>query len=462
MPHFGSVLRGEKEAATVRERVEVASPRSLTIAASADRMSRRAFLRIGALGLGGLSLGDVLRLRAQTPAADVTKPKSVILVYLAGGPSHMDMYDMKPAAPAEFRGEFKPITTNVPGIQICEHMPLQAKMADRFAIIRGLEFSGSHGSHEVHTGFRRARRPVFGSVVSRVRGGRGGRLPYVNLGGYNHLDYTDPGDPAYLGTAHRPFMPNGQDQRNLQLHRDVTADRLADRRALLGSFDTLRRDLDAHGEMAGLDAFQTRAAEMIGSTAVRDALDIRQEPTTVRDRYGKEGDLLLLARRLVEAGTGVVTLSAPFRGAGGDNWDTHRENFVRLRRMLPVYDQALTALLADLHDRGLDREVAVLVCGEMGRAPRIGISTGATPYPNGRDHWQTGFALLAGGGLRTGIAVGETDGRAERSRGRPFTMQNVLATLYHLLGIDPAMTFPDHSGRPQYLLDDREPINELL
>src|SRR4051812_31373795 len=229
-----------------------------------DGLSRRDFFTVGALGVGGLTLADVLRARATT--GEKKSPKSVIMVYLPGGPSHLDMYDMKPKAPAEVRGEFKPIKTNVPGVDICELMPLQAKIADRFAIVNGLQCIDTHSAELLMRGHLggQVRRPVFGSVVSRLRGGSGpGGLPrYVALGGENG---ADPGDPAYLGTAHRPFKPGGAGMESLSLVRGVAPEQLADRRRLLSTFDAVRRDIDVRGEMAGLDAFAVRALEMITS-----------------------------------------------------------------------------------------------------------------------------------------------------------------------------------------------------
>jgi Protein of unknown function (DUF1501) len=431
-------------------------------------LSRRGFLQLGVLGLGGLTLADLLRARAQGSVSPKGAHKGIILIFLAGGPSHIDMYDLKPDAPAECRGEFRPIPTNVPGIDLCELMPLQATVADKLAIVRGVKLSGGHGSYEVHTGFRRAGRPVFGSVVSRLVGtSRGGLPTYLSLNGSSHAEYADPIDPAYLGAAYRPFVPSGPDLRNLELARGLTLDRLGDRKGLLRSFDGLRRDLDAKGEMAGMDAFTAQALEMILAPRVRDALDIRREPDRVRASYGEAGASFLLARRLVEAGVAVVTLAANFpKGASDEavvgNWDTHRSNFTSLRWKLPHFDRAVHALITDLHERGLNEDVAVLLCGEMGRTPRVGQSTGATTSADGRDHWETGFALLAGGGLRMGQVIGATDHRAERSKNRPYTPQNLLATLYHVLGIDPGTVLPDHFGRPQYLVDDREKIVELL
>lgn len=433
-----------------------------------DGVSRRNFLSVGALTLGGLSLADLLRLEAHA-ADDSTHQKSVIFIYLPGGPSHIDLYDMKPDAPVEIRGEFKPIKTNVPGIGISELLPLQAKIADRFSIVRGFQTNGSHDSRMLTTGFKPGvYRPAFGSVVSKVLLTGGGLPSYVTLVQESNLPFGQ--DPAYLGPAHSPFALRGKGLADLSPPKGMTLDRLEDREGLLKDFDTLRRELDSR-QFGKMDAFTTRALDMVRSGKVREALDINREPEKVKAAYGKSPGTLqfLLARRLVEAGVRVVTLCGGWVNNGeGDspsnlsNWDTHEDNFGRLRVQAPQFDRAMHALLTDLAQRGLDKDVIVVAAGEMGRSPRIGKSTGATNSPNGRDHWDTGFALVAGGGITNGRIVGETDRFADRAKGKPFTPQNLLATLYDLLGIDTAATFPDHTGRPQFILDDRDKIEALL
>jgi uncharacterized protein (DUF1501 family) len=256
---------------------------------------------------------------------------------------------------------------------------------------------------------------------------------------------------------------------NLTLARGMTVDQLGERTDLLRRFDGLRRDVDAAHD---LDPFTARALQMITTPRAREAFDLSREPRQVRDLYGRPAgsQSFLLARRLVEAGVRVVTLCGGWDNDGQgssssnlSNWDTHDDNFVKLRMQLPHLDRALHALLTDLHERGLDQDVAVVVCGEMGRAPRVGVpNQGSNAGATGRDHWPTGFAFLAGGGLRMGQVVGATDRRGERAITRRYGPQNLLATMYHVLGIDPAQTFPDHLGRPQYLLDDRDTIAELV
>lgn len=423
-----------------------------------DGVSRRDFLTVGALSVGGLTMVDVLRARAQTPAS--TRNKAIIMVYLNGGPSHVDLYDMKPEAPLEYRGEFRPIRTNVPGFDICELMPRQARIADKLAIIRNMQFrQQGHTSPELYSGFLTGNRPSIGSVVSKLRhnaGLIGSMPPYVALGDPNHV-----GSPGFLGVAHQPYVP-GMRGSELGLISGMSLERLSERRTLLGAFDSMRRELDdSRGSLAGMDAFTNQALEMVVSNRARDAFDLSREPDRLRDLYGR-GTEYLVARRLVEAGVPVVTLTPRNHNVGpmcNGEWDHHDHIFRCLRSVLPQYDQSITALVTDLHERGLAEDVAVVVWGEMGRTPRVGTQQGTV---GGRDHWpQSGFALMAGGGLEMGQIIGATDPRGERPRGRPYTPQNVLATLYHVLGIDPVTTLPDHQGRPTYLLDDRERVTEL-
>lgn len=420
--------------------------------------SRRQFLWTG---IGALSLPNLIRLRASGSDPSRGRDKAVIMVYLNGGPSHVDMYDLKPDAPVEYRGEFKPTRTNVPGMDICELMPLQSKISDKFAIVRNLKFQQEgHTAPELYSGFLRGNHPAIGSVVSKVRADAGVRSPmppYVYLGDQNHV-----GDPGFLGKAHEAYMP-GDKAANLGLAKNMTLDRLGDRRTLLQTFDQTRRELDdSRGNMAGLDVFTSQALEMMTTNAVRDAFDISREPDKVRGKYGK-GTEYLLARRLVEAGVPMVALTPQNHGYPKEcngQWDHHDHIFKCLRAILPQYDQSVYALLTDLHERGLDKDVAVVIWGEMGRTPRVGTQRGTV---GGRDHWpQAGFAILAGGGFTTGQVIGATNPKGERPAGEAYTPQNVLATLYTHLGIDPRSTLPDHTGRPVHLLDDTRTIRELI
>jgi hypothetical protein len=412
-----------------------------------DHVSRRDFLRVGALSVGGLTMADVLRLQARGAEAGQTptRGKSVIMIFLPGGPPHLDMYDMKPMAAREFRGEFNPINTNVPGVEICELMPRQAKIMDKLAIVRGVTFVDEHSPHMCMTGFPdRVRRPCFGSMVSFHQGRQDGLPPYVSL-----MNNKESEDPEYCGAAHRPFVPSGPGLDNLSLTSGMTLDRLDHRKELLKNLDTIRREVDYRGAMTGVDAFTTRALDMITTKDARAAFDVDKEPREVLERYGRENRDFLRARRLVEAGVSVVTLAT-----GG--WDTHDRNFEQMRKLLPRIDQGVHALVTDLHERGLDKDVAVVMWGEFGRTPRINGSAG-------RDHWApAGFALMAGGGMKMGQAIGETDARGERPIGRGFTPSNVLATLYRHMGIDTEATLPDHNGRPMYVLEDRDVVTGLV
>jgi len=411
-----------------------------------DGLSRRGFLRIGAFG-AGLTLADMLRRRAGAAAS--APAKSAIMIYLPGGPSHMDMYDLKPDAPKEFRGEFNPIATNVSGVRICEHFPLQAKMWDKLACIRSIVSVGEHSDTLVMTGYsdrdnRTAGHPSFGSVVSKLRSGADSSTPpFISLRGM-----TRGTEPGYLGIAHRPFTLNGPGVRDLRLSGGVTEGRLEDRKHLLEGFDDVRRDIDASGSMQGLDAFAARAFDMVTSGAVRNALDLGKVDKKTRERY-KGVEQFLTARRLVEAGAGCVTLSI-----GG--WDTHGNNFKTLAKQLPLVDRGVANLIQDLHEHGMEKDVVTVMWGEFGRTPRI--NKGA-----GRDHWpQVMSALVAGGGLKMGQAIGASSARGEYPKDRRYTVPQVLSTLYHAVGIDPARTFPNGSGRPMYVLDDRNPVSELL
>ncbi len=435
-----------------------------------DGASRRSFLQVGALAAGGLTLPDLLRLRAQGATIPQSKRKAVIMVTLGGGPSHIDLYDLKPDAPTEIRGEFKPIETVVPGLEISELLSEQARIADKFALVRNLQMStSSHNQdQEVLSGFlynprvpgaKGNPRPAFGSVVSRLRGGATGTPAYVSL----RRDLINE-VPLYAGPGHAPFVPIGEGLENLGLLKQMTLERFADRKALLQSLDQLRRHADAHAAVTGADAFAAQAFDILSSPQTREAFDLSRESNDMRQKYGFAGlptynanylvlSKFLMARRLVEAGVPVVTLEA------FGEWDTHANNFTTLRRIAPVVDRGISALISDLHERGLADDVLVVMWGEFGRSPRIATYNN-TP---GRDHHgNANFALFAGGGLNMGQVIGATDARGERPTGTPYTPQNILATIYHVLGIDPSTTLPDHFGRPMYLLDEPEAVRELV
>lgn len=462
-----------------------------------DGMSRRSWLRIGGLALGGLSLPEILRAQAQTrnPAPNGARlAKGIIMVLLPGGPTHLDTFDLKPDAPVEIRGEFRPIATNVPGIDICEHLPRLARMADKLTIIRSLVgFRDDHNTHWCSTGweshpamdasplvpgFPAGDWPSMGAVLSRALGARvPGVPPCVDLtpvdADARFILRTPPGQAGYLGVAHAGFEAQAIDRRNIMLN-GVDLRRLRDRRALLAGFDGYRREVDARGVASGIDLYQQQAIDVLTSSRLANALDLSREDSRNRGRYGldraypdeREGrhylDQFLLARRVIEAGARCVTLAFsrwPFgRMLQGDyNWDWHRDLFMEARGALPLFDLGLSALIGDLDQRGLLEDVAVVVWGEFGRTPRINQN-------GGRDHWpRVCSALVAGGGMRCGQVLGSTTRWAEEPRTRPVHFRDVFATLYERLGIDVSTTqFTDLSGRPQYLVGEHRPLAELI
>lgn len=409
-----------------------------------DGVSRRSFLRLGALAAGGLTLADVFRAEAQAGIGSSTK--SIINVHLGGGPSHQDMFDLKPNAASEFRGEFNPVSTNVPGIEICEHFPQLATMADKYAIIRSVVGSvGEHSNHQTHTAYHTkdlrnaGGRPSLGSIVSKIQGDGGSGAPaFISYNGGEH---------GYLGPVYKPFKPEGG---SLSLGKGLTTDRLDERTNLLQSMDKIRREVDASGQMAALDSFTQKAVDVVTSGRVAAALDRSKANKKEEERYGKEASAFLTARRLVEAGVRVVTFNW-----GG--WDTHGQNFVSLKKQLPKLDQGISALLTDLSESGMDKDVTLIVWGEFGRTPRINMGAG-------RDHWpQVMMAFLAGGGMRLGQVIGSTTKDAGYAHDRPVHVQEIFATLYRNLGIDTrSAQLLDTAGRPQYLVERRDPIRELV
>ncbi|MDA1014094.1 MAG: DUF1501 domain-containing protein [Planctomycetota bacterium] len=413
-------------------------------------VSRRTFLRVGSLGVGGLTLADLMRLRASGDADSRKTHKSVIVVFLNGGASQSDMFDMKPKAPAEFRGEFSPISSNVPGVDVSELLPKHAAMMDKMSIVNGIQvITSGHSLYEASTGFAgnvQPRRPSIGAVVSRFGKNTEGMPPWTSMAGHS--------DPAFLGPEHAGFNPSGGLMRDLFTNGGLPADRVS----LLKAVDNLRRDIDANQELLATDTFTDKALQMLSSTRIREAFDVKQEPEKIRERYGKQnygGVGLLQALRLAQAGVSLITVYGP----GNGKWDTHKDNFKVMKdTILPHYDQSLTAMFEDLYARGLDKDVLIAIYGEFGRTPRINKNAGRDHYP------QSGFVQFVGGGLSMGKKVGDTGIRGDWdiSRGQPYTIQNIISTMYHVLGIDPSIKVPDNFGRPQYLLAQRNPVSELM
>ncbi|MCY2966883.1 MAG: DUF1501 domain-containing protein [Planctomycetota bacterium] len=431
-------------------------------------IDRRSFLQLGTLGLGGLSLADALRLRAMAGNDDraAHDDTAVIFVWLPGGPPHLDMYDMKPEAPAEYRGAFTPIATRVPGIDVCELMPLHAACSDKYTVIRSIAHNfADHGGG--HKRFMTARDPLeptgfvndlpaAPSFVAKCREGQRRGLP-------NYISFTDGGregvdvfsfGAAYLGPSYVPFAIPGDPVQpsfsvpNIALDQALS-DRLDDRLTPLNGFDQIRRSIDRSGTMEAVDEFQRRATEMLTSTATRDAFDLSRETDATKTRYGRHawGYRLMLARRLVEAGCSFATVVVENPYQSGVEW------------------LAVTALIEDLYARGLDRRVLLVVTGEFGRTPRVenvkGSQTG-TVQP-GRDHWPNSMSLIvSGGGLKMGQAVGSTTAKGEVPKDRPLTPNDLWATIYRHLGIDAERAFPDYRGRPMPILPYGKPIAELM
>jgi hypothetical protein len=436
-----------------------------------DGISRRGFLTIGGFALGGLGLSSVLRAE---PAS--RSHKAIINIYLPGGPSHLDMWDLKPNAPREIRGEFNPIQTNVPGIEICELFPRIAQMMDKFVLVRGLsDSSGDHDAYQCMTGRKKPDRqppggwPAAGAWVSKFLGPVSPSMPpHIGLM-YPVGNWGNPGNGGMLGVAHAPFNVLGHKARssneNMVLH-GVTLEQLQDRVALRGAFDSLKRGLDNRGNMESVDYSLEKALGILTSSRLADALDLSQEDPRILARYGESNEEFqrdgapqmvenfCIARRLVEAGARFVSMNY-------SRWDWHGAdgmNFPKSREEFPKLDQALAALITDLHERGLDRDVSVVMWGEFGRTPRIN-------GMNSRDHWpQANCAVMAGGGMRTGQVVGRTNRNGEVPVDRPVKFQEVFATLYHNAGIDVEnVRVFDLAGTPQYLVEqDSRPMHELV
>jgi hypothetical protein len=435
--------------------------------------SRRDFLRAGFLGLGGLTLGNLCQLRAQ--GAAITRDTAVLLLFVHGGPSHLETYDLKPDAPDEIRGPFSPIATAVPGIRICEHLPRHAQVARRFTLIRSCthdeadhfaghrRFLSGYGRLKPGTGYE-SYYPQVGAVANRFLRGRQRGVPAaLAVGGVvvNGPDYSAGISEGFWNGIYRvPIVNGGLRDANLA----VDSRRFEDRLALRQSFDRLRRDLDTRGSMEVMDEFNQQALDILTTDTVRRAFDLSQENDRLRDQYGPGyGQEVLTARRLVEAGVPFVTVRAPGSGPGtmAYDWDDHAVNWDMLGAMharLPRYDQVVSTLINDLYDRGLDRRVLLVVTGEFGRTPRLEHRDGRI----GRDHWPSAMSILiSGGGMPMGQVIGSTTSNGERPRERPLDPHDVLATLYHHLGIDHRQNIMDPTGRPLPLTRG-ETIAELV
>jgi len=449
-------------------------------------ISRRSFLTTGTLGVCGLSLGDAMRIRAAQGQTHAAPDTSVIFIWLAGGPPHLDTYDLKPDAPEEYRGPFRPIRTNVPGIEVCEHLPLHAKCADKYTLIRSIAHTFSDhggGSKRVMTGRIPATptetvndAPAVCTIVAKMRERVDIGLPNVISGaddGRTAVDTYAQG-AAYLGRRYTPFMIGGDPSRpgfqvqNIGLDQAM-AQRLDDRFALLRGVDELRRQTDSNRSMATMDSLYQRAYSLMTSPQSRLAFDLSREPVAVRERYGRHawGQRALMARRLVEAGCSFVTMVMENPHVPGTfyNWDTHAvnyDNFLDMRLRLPRYDQAITALIEDLHARGLSDKVLLVVTGEFGRSPRISRSEGPNGTRYGREHWPQAMSVLVSGGrMRHGQVVGSTDGLGTHPHTRRLTPNDLWATVYKHLDIDPEGFVPDPTGREVRILPFGEPIFEL-
>ncbi|QDU79612.1 hypothetical protein Pla110_13230 [Polystyrenella longa] len=439
-----------------------------------DGISRRSFLQVGGFTFGSmaaLSLPQILQAEALSGNPRPNSHKAIINIFLAGGAPHQDMWEIKTEAPKEVRGEFSPISTSVPGIQIGECFPKIASMMDKFAIIRSIVGnSGGHDAYQCLSGWPRQHGtaiggfPSMGSAISKMKGPVHKAMPpHISLSAKtSHTPWSEPGAPGFLGAAHQAFKPNNGGSENLTLN-GVTLERLQNRKELLTGLDNLKREVDSTGMLDGVDSFTEAAFGVLTSSKLAEALDLSKEDPEVVARYGDGkpykyqydgaptcNDHLLLARRLVQAGARSVSLSY-------GRWDSHGDNFGLVRHHGPRLDQAVSALVQDLEEKGMLDDVTVVVWGEFGRTPRINDKAG-------RDHWpRVNSALLAGGGMKTGQAIGKTNRLGEYPVERPIHFQNVISTLYHNLGIDTmTTTLNDPTGRPQFLVDEREPVEELV
>lgn len=439
--------------------------------------SRRSVLKASLAGMAGITLPSLLQARAK--AAQAGRPtssrRSVILIWMTGGPSHIDTWDMKPLAPVEIRGPFKPIQTALPGVSLCEFLPKQAAMLDRLTIIRSVDcrFSNHEPNQVMQTANLEAEPrinaeaemyPAIAALAAKHRGPNHPALPpYVvlNMQSRSHVAWG-----GFLGQQYDPLVAKNLEQM-FQLPVGLQQERLLSRQSLRSDLDRLHRQLDRSGSMAALDSFAAQAMQIVAGPAAQEAFDLSREPAEIRDRYGSHAwcQQALLARRLVEAGVNFVTIDLSNHGASG-TWDTHGDNIPPyggiwngLRPLLPVFDHLLTTLVDDLGQRGLLDEVLVLAMGEFGRTPRIGTQGSA----DGRDHWPVVMSMtVAGGGLRHGQVIGSTERDAGQIKERPVTPGDIAATIYRHLQVPLDGTYLDFRGRPRYIIERGEPIAELV
>ncbi len=441
-----------------------------------DRHSRRDFIKIGGMALGGLSLAQMLEADAQ--AANGSNHRAIINIYMPGGPSHIDLWDLKPDAPSEIRGEFRPMKTNVPGIEICELFPRMASMMDKFIPIRSIcDADGRHDAYQCMTGWKvgqrepREGRPNWGSWVSHLHGQvNPATPPNVSLMyPTGNRTWGETQDGGFLGARQSPFGLVEKDPSKANANmvlQGVTLDRLRDREALRNAVDRFQREFDASGAAERMDVYNQQALGILTTSRLVDALDLSQEDPKVLERYGENDPKyqrdgapkmirnFCIARRLIEAGARVVSLNY-------SRWDWHGGdgmNFPRSRQEFPLLDRGMSALIQDLHERGLDQDVSVVLWGEFGRTPKINKN-------NSRDHWpNVSCAMLAGGGMKTGQVIGSTNKFGEHAVDRPVKFQEVFATLYKNVGIDVGkVRFFDKTGTPQYMVEPGiEPIREII
>jgi uncharacterized protein DUF1501 len=430
-------------------------------------LNRRDFLKVGGLTMLGLTLGDLLQLRAEAATGSV-RPMNCIFLWLDGGPTHYETFDPKPDAPSEIRGEFKPIPTAVPGIQVCETLPLTAKLMPHCAIIRSLSHHDSNHGGGIHYMFTGAPTPVpvgcgasvsfhpsYGAFVAHERSSPSGLPAYIQL---STGDPIRSGGPNFLGPTCAPFVISANPNNKAFTVRDVTlppgidSARLDGRRALMQQLEQAQRDMEGTDDaMRGMRSYQEKAYSLVTSPAAKAAFDLSREPDKLRDSYGRTtfGQSCLLARRLVEAGVPFTTIQF-----GG--WDHHTVLFKSLKDKMPQFDQGFAGLIADLHTRGLLESTLVIAAGEFGRTPKIN-------KDGGRDHWASAMSIVvAGGGVPGGQVIGATDKEGNAPSDRPLKPEDLAVTLYTKLGINPRKEFHTSLGRPVPMVNGGEPIRELF